>query len=540
MGYKGFGPQLNRSFRAGNKIANDVTKMLLLGGAYVATKTYGSLNSNTSYTRSEYRSATARFQPTSSKEPLPKIDFPLLSSHESAEIKALKQEYNRDTENYTRIDNEIKILIHKRNQLIKSIDAIDWIKWLFKKRILRLETELREVQNQISSLSSKQSVAKVNIDKLTPHSNFENIMNEGENLLDGACFVRAKYDIPLKETFNYRELFDTTFIRKGSVPEPLGKSDCYLNLYGGDFTLSFTPIGILFIAAKEFYIFEYSGIKVSYRTIEMREPDPNFSKDKHNIVSYVWEHPTLSGAPDMRYKNNQKLPVVEYGNIHIAVGSFELDILHYDKAICEQFVKAVNGTPKQTDSNVSLKTQNRIYIKKIKSLYHQSRSLKCDEDIINAVDILVKEVQSINYSQVDSSVIELLANRIQLRLTETKKAALREVYTYSIKLLSSVATDLTVTEILETLKTDTKPNANNVEDEVKGKYAESDQETKKIIKALLNERKDLLNIILSKESNHITSVNSISIDENDTESKEAMKRIHQIEDEVCKLLNASK
>ena len=75
--------------------------------------------------------------------------------------------------------------------------------------------------------------------------------------------------------------------------------------------------------------------------LQMREPDPKFSKPNHNIISYVWEHSTMSGAPDRRYKDNRSLPVVEYGNIHIETGNFEIDILHPVASLCEQFVGAV-------------------------------------------------------------------------------------------------------------------------------------------------------------------------------------------------------
>ena len=124
-------------------------------------------------------------------------------------------------------------------------------------------------------------------------------------------FVSPKYDFTsLQEKYNHREWFYTVFIGRGSLPISLGKSDCCINLCGGDFTLSFAPFGIVFIIGKTFYIFEYSEIKVSYRVVEMREPVPKFSKDKHNIISYEWEHSTLSGAPDRRYKDNRKLPIV--------------------------------------------------------------------------------------------------------------------------------------------------------------------------------------------------------------------------------------
>ena len=162
MGYRrGWGPDLNRSFRAGSKLADDITKMLFLGGAYAATKVYESSKSNVSYPRTSYSSTTSKVQTTSSREPIFRIDFSVLEALENPIIVSLKKELNDAECNYTRIDNQIKNLIQKRNQLIKSLEKLDWIKWLLRKRHMRLEAELKDVQNQISLLTSKQVVAKL-------------------------------------------------------------------------------------------------------------------------------------------------------------------------------------------------------------------------------------------------------------------------------------------------------------------------------------------------------------------------------------------
>ena len=538
MGYRrGWGPDLNRSFRAGSKLADDITKMLFLGGAYAATKVYESSKSNVSYPRTSYSSTTSKVQTTSSREPIFRFDFSVLEALENPIIVSLKKELNDAECNYTRIDNQIKNLIQKRNQLIKSLEKLDWIKWLLRKRYMRLEAELKEVQNQISLLTNKQVVAKLDTQKLSTHSNYERIKEQGERLYNIGSFVSSKYDFTsLQERYNHREWFYTVFIGRGSLPNSLGKSDCCVNLCGGDFTLSFTPFGVVFTTGKTFYIFGYSEVKVSYRTIEMREPDPKFSKDNHNMISYEWEHSTLSGAPDRRYKDNRQLPVVEYGNIHIAIEDFVLDLLHPEKNICSQFVHAVNATSDKVSSKSPLKTLNRIQIKKIKSLYHQSKSLKYEEDIIAAIEVLTREVQTCNCAHTDSSITKQLANKIQQRFSETKKVALKNIYSRCIQLISLVETDLDATEILQTFNESEVDNSSIVGDEVKEKYAVSSPDLQKEVKELFDERKKLLNLILSKECNHITSENSISIDDNDIESKDAMKRIHQIEKEVCDLL----
>lgn len=538
MGYRrGWGPDLNRSFRAGSKIANDITKVFLLGGAYAATKVYESSKSNVSHPRTSYSTSIPSLKTTSRREPVFKIDFSLLESLENSIVVSLKKELRKAEDDYTRIDNQIKNLIQKRNKLIKSIEKLDWIKWLLKKRYMRLEAELQEVQNQISSLTSNHAIAKLDTQKLSTHSNYEKIKEQGEHLFSIGSFVSSKYEYTsLQERYNHREWFYTVFIGRGSLPHSLGDSDCCINLCGGDFTLSFTPFGIVFIIGKTFYIFEYSEVKVSYRTVEMREPDPKFSKDKHNIISYEWEHSTLSGAPDRRYKDNRQLPVVEYGNVHIAIGDFVLDILHPEKNICNQFVHAVNATSNKVYSKSPLKALNRVQVKKFKSLYHQSKSLKCDEDITAAVEILIKEVQTCNCAHTDSPITQQLANRIQQKFSETKNVALKNIYSRCIQLISLIETDLNAIEILQTFKECEISNSSSAGDEVKEKYAVASPDLQKEVKMLFDERKRLLNLILSKECNHITSENSISIDENDIESKDAMKRIHDIEKEVCDLL----
>lgn len=536
MGYRRFGGQIWRNYRAGTKIADDITKILLLGGAYAATKVYESSKSNISYPRTSYSPTTSKLQTASSREPIFKIDFSVLEALENPIIVSLKKELNDAECNYTRIDNLIKNLISKRNKLIKSIEKMDWIKWLLRKRYMRLEAELQEIQNQISLLTSKQVVAKFDTQKLSTHPNYERIKEQGELLYNIGSFVSPKYDIAsLQEKYNHREWFYTVFIVRGSLPISLGKSDCCINLCGGDFTLSFTPFGIVFIIGKTFYIFEYSEIKVSYRVVEMREPDPKFSKDKHNIISYEWEHSTLSGAPDRRYKDNRKLPIVEYGNIHITIGDFVFDVLHPEKNICSQFVNAINATSSRIESKSPLKTLNRAQIKKIKSLYYQSKSLKCEEDIIATIEVLIKEIQTCNCAHT-VSITKQLTNKIQQRFSETKKVALKNIYSRCIQLISLVETDLSATEILQTFNESEVSNSSSVGDVVKEKYAESSPDLQEEVKKLFDERKRLLNLILSKGCNHITSENSISIDDKDIESKDAMKRIHQIEKEVCDLL----
>lgn len=343
MGYRRFDAQFRRNYKAGIKIADDLTKLLFWGGAYAATKVYESSKSNVSYSRTSYSPTTSKLQTASSREPIFKIDFSVLEALENPIIVSLKKELNDAECNYTRIDNQIKNLISKRNKLIRSIEKMDWIKWLLRKRYMRLEAELQEIQNQISLLTSKQVIAKFDTQKLSTHPNYERIKEQGELLYNIGSFVSPKYDFTsLQEKYNHREWFYTVFIGRGSLPISLGKSDCCINLCGGDFTLSFAPFGIVFIIGKTFYIFEYSEIKVSYRVVEMREPDPKFSKDKHNIISYEWEHSTLSGAPDRRYKDNRKLPIVEYGNIVITIDTFEFNILHPDKVVCSNIVNLIN------------------------------------------------------------------------------------------------------------------------------------------------------------------------------------------------------
>lgn len=148
----------------------------------------------------------------------------------------------------------------------------------------------------------------------------------------------------------------------------------------------------------------------------------------------------------------------------------------------------------------------------------------------------MKEAQTCNCAHPDSLITQQLANKIQQRCSETKKDALKNIYSRCVQLTSLIETDLNATEILQTFKGSEGNNSSSAGGEVKEKYAVASPDLQIEVKMLFDERKKLLDLILSKECNHITSENSISIDDNDIESKDAMKRIHDIEDEVCDLL----
>lgn len=106
-------------------------------------------------------------------------------------------------------------------------------------------------------------------------------------------------------------------------------------------------------------------------------------------------------------------------------------------------------------------------------MYHESKSLKCEEGIIATIEVLVKEIQTCNCAHTDSSITKQLANKIQQRFSETKKVALKNIYSRCIQLISLVETDLSATEILQTFKESDVSNSSSVGDVVKEKYAES-------------------------------------------------------------------
>lgn len=63
----------------------------------------------------------------------------------------------------------------------------------------------------------------------------------------------------------------------------------------------------------------------------------------------------------------------------------------------------------------------------------------------------------------------------QFRADETK-TILKKVYTYSIRILSLVATDLTVTEIINTLGIEALQSTDNMENNVNEEYAVTGKE----------------------------------------------------------------
>lgn len=89
----------------------------------------------------------------------------------------------------------------------------------------------------------------------------------------------------------------------------------------GDYYYFFYPKFIIKAKAKktaDFNLFPISEIILKYESHKFTEdPDSADLPKDSRIISYTYEKSNVDGTPDLRFKNNKKLPIYQYGGINI-------------------------------------------------------------------------------------------------------------------------------------------------------------------------------------------------------------------------------
>lgn len=99
----------------------------------------------------------------------------------------------------------------------------------------------------------------------------------------------------------------------------------YPKLKSGSLQAWFTPEGIVVkeSAYKEWSVYDYDDIQVG-NTCHQRIINGTVYRDT-KIVDYTWKFVNKKGGPDKRFKDNKKLPIVEYGEVVFKIGDHVFD-----------------------------------------------------------------------------------------------------------------------------------------------------------------------------------------------------------------------
>jgi len=163
---------------------------------------------------------------------------------------------------------------------------------------------------------------------------------------------------------------------------PLGKQKLY-----------FFPDYILIYAAREVRYFAYSELHIRLKHSEIIV-ESNVPRDS-KIVGYTWQHVNKSGQPDLRFKDNRRLPIIKCAELYfMSSGGFAELLMFSDK-----------------DAGQSLITQLEKY-KKVAFLQREKRAVGS----VVAADGDEKSVQAMPVVDSDSTFATVeLADQIAIR-----------------------------------------------------------------------------------------------------------------------------
>lgn len=258
---------------------------------------------------------TERKEPTlSDKEHKYGIDAQLLGSLSSDKYKHLKDIYHSQVITSSEITDKLFVKQKKLSWLYNIVKFFGFIPYI--KRTV--ENKIRSLNNSIDLLREKSFEPSIATNKVSDWSHkFCNIQLSGYSFVFGEFKYYVRYNQRL-----FGEMKANPFFKMSAVP--IVSLNCeYLQLHLMDSYL-------IIMTQKDFSIIDYNNISCSYSSETISEVGLK-STEGLKVILKTWEHTCRDGSPDLRYKYNDRLYLVEYGKLMINIcDAFSVSILFND------------------------------------------------------------------------------------------------------------------------------------------------------------------------------------------------------------------
>lgn len=244
-----------------------------------------------------------RKEPTlSDKEHKYGIDAQLLGSLSSDKYKHLKDIYHSQVITSSEITDKLLVKQKKLSRLYNIVKFFGFIPYI--KRTV--ENKIRSLNNSIELLREKSFEPSIATNKVSDWNHkFGNIQLSGYSFVFGEFKYYVRYNQRL-----FGELKAKPFFKMNTAP--IASLNCeYLQLH-------LLEDCLIFMTQKDFSIIEYNNISCSYCSELIQEVNPR-STAGLKIINQTWEHACRDGSPDLRYKYNDMLYLVEYGKLMINI-----------------------------------------------------------------------------------------------------------------------------------------------------------------------------------------------------------------------------
>lgn len=213
---------------------------------------------------------------------------------------------------------EKRELESRLNKLQKSL-----FKFLYKKRIGRLTSELHILNEKLNELEEQLEYSKVSL-KIDSDESFSELFQLARKSFSFLAQSEKKWDFTSSRFINkiVARTSASNIITRSEIQLTLKNltilhSDeqaiCFHNMNGGD--LYFYPgFMIVYDSKQEFAVVDYNEISIDFNQTRFIESDI-VPKDS-NIIDHTWYKVNKDGSPDRRFNNNYKIPIALYGELH--------------------------------------------------------------------------------------------------------------------------------------------------------------------------------------------------------------------------------
>lgn len=220
------------------------------------------------------------------------------------------------------IRNKSQEHVAKDNKLKKLQNSL--LKFLFKKRVIRLSQETAVLNEEIIELKEQLLLSTVNLEIDTEDVYFElfsNVVKAFELLTHSQKkwdFTSSKQNNMAAQRTSASSSVTRSDISISFKHLPILKSEeqalCFHNMNGGD--LYFYPgFLIVFESKRKFDLISYTDIHLNIINQQFIETEKVPSDSK--IIDHTWLKVNKDGSPDKRFKGNYQIPVVMYGRIEL-------------------------------------------------------------------------------------------------------------------------------------------------------------------------------------------------------------------------------
>lgn len=206
----------------------------------------------------------------------------------------------------------------KFNRANKSV-----FKFLLKKKIARLTSELAIVEEEVAELREQFRLSSIRLE-IDSEEVFADLYKNVRKAFSLLIQSEKKWDFTSSKKTNRiaeRTSASSTITRSEvSLSEknlPIIESDqaalCFHNINGGDLYL-YPGFVIIYESKKEFAIVNYNELTTAFRHSKIIETEKVPADSK--IIDHTWFKVNKDGSPDRRFSSNYQIPIVQYGDVH--------------------------------------------------------------------------------------------------------------------------------------------------------------------------------------------------------------------------------